>query len=162
MAEALRKLEQAGEEVLSSFDSLAAHWLKERPEHYEIDAPEAGVLSLSRDGYVKIFLGPQIFQNPQKLNLFVSAAHSPHLSLIFVGSAKELPQPSEAQTAHRIHQLALPLFPSSVNVLLRNLHQSQVIEASHQERNVTVNRTAENIKQIMSISRVLNGERDIS
>lgn len=162
VAEAVRKLEQTGEVVLSSFDALTAYWLKERPQDFEIDIPEPGVMSLTRDGYVKIFLGASVFQNSAKLNVFLNAANSPQLALIFVGTEAELPAPLESQfSPQRIHQLALPLFPSSINVLLRNLHQFQLIDAGHQEKHTTIHRAAENVKEIMSISRVLNGERDI-
>lgn len=152
---------QDGELQIADFKQFAAHLHTLYRTTHKIEQPEPGVISLTRDAFVKIFIGAEIFKDIEKSAHFITVIDTPNMLLSCVGLEQDLDLVPEPLQRPEVQQLALPVGSATIKTVLRSLHNFQKVSAGHHEKTETVRLATENVKQVMSISRELNGERDI-
>lgn len=118
-------------------------------------------LTLTKDGFTQVILGPESFMSFDRIQFQVENHKLPLHALICAGSEEELQNlPLEAVQAGAL-TLGLPTSQSSVHACLNSVLSFQhALTNANAEREV-LEETTENVKYVMSISRELNGERDI-
>ncbi len=118
-------------------------------------------LSLSKDGFTQVILGSESFMSFDRLKSQVEHHKLPFHAIICAGSEEELQNlPLEAVQAGAL-TLGLPASQSSVHACIKSVLSFQhALTNANAEREI-LEETTENVKHVMSISRELNGERDI-
>ena len=128
---------------------------------YETETPAPDVVSLTRDGFTKVLLGPSVWQSIETRHPYLQSADQEGLSIVCVGTSADFAQfPPELRTPE-LQQLGLPISNVTLKAALQSIHNFQsLIAHSHAEAR-EVDEANKNVKYVMSISRELNGERDI-
>lgn len=152
----------ANEPVLATFEELAAVLRTESDFlHYEYKQISDQIFSLYRDGLTKFFLGPDIWSNPNQWAEYAAHAAKPGIMVICVGQAHELDLESSVLTNRDIQLLCLPSAKSYLAISLNSLHKLQSLVDEAQTERILVENASKEVKYVLSISRELNGERDI-
>jgi HD-GYP domain-containing protein (c-di-GMP phosphodiesterase class II) len=118
-------------------------------------------LTLQKDGFTQVILGPESFMSFDRMQSQVERYKLPMAAIICAGTEEELQKlPLEAVQAGSL-TLGLPTSVSSLHACIKSIVSFQnALTNANAERDV-LEETTENVKHVMSISRELNGERDI-
>jgi len=151
-------------QVLSSAESLFAWILQDealkiyRPQP---DQTDTNAITLNRDGFTQVILGPESFNAFDRVNHHTSTYILPHGAIICAGTEEELQNlPLQCVQAGAL-TIGLPTTTSGVRASLASIHSFQSALANSKAEQELLEETTENVKYVMGISRELNGERDI-
>lgn len=128
---------------------------------YTTEAPADDVVSVSRDGLTEILLGPTLWNSLERLMPYLASASKPGVTIVCVGTEEDFQTfPSELKRPD-IQQVGLPIFKQNLVAVLTSLHnlQTLVLHSNAEAREVL--EANNNVKYVISISRELNGERNI-
>jgi len=148
--------------VLGSFTELIAAIMQEETlNHYKFETPEPDMLSLSDDTFTTVIISPPIWTAPERLKPYIDNCANAGFTIICAGTTEDLANlPNECVRAE-VQLMGLPITMSALLAALNSIHNFQhLLERSHHERK-DIEAATENVKYVMSISRELNGERDI-
>ena len=129
----------------------------------KIEYPNDFALSFEGEGSRIVFLAPPAYGDKLQLETFLLSLEIPGTMLCCVGEQEELQKLDFARLTEnaKVEKLELPItfatLRSVTDIFMRRLKFQQ--QLSEQQNFLNIN--AESIKQVMSISRELNGERDI-
>ena len=148
--------------VLGSFSELiAATMLESTLKHYKIETPEPEMISLTDQGFITVIINAPIWNSPQRLKPYLENCATAGFTIICAGTTAELANLPADCIRTEIQLMGLPITMSALLGALNSVHNFQrLLEQSHHERK-DIEEATENVKYVMSISRELNGERDI-
>jgi HD-GYP domain-containing protein (c-di-GMP phosphodiesterase class II) len=148
--------------VLSGFPELLVAFAKDNAfNDWALETPADDMLSLTKDGLVKIIISGAVWTEPESLRPYLELARRHEITLICIGTEQELSTLPDVCRTPEVLTLGLPVTLESLRSTMHSLHKcQQLIVSTNRERHV-VQEAAENVKYVMSISRELNGERDI-
>lgn len=128
---------------------------------YTIETPADDVVSVSRDGLTEILIGATVWKSLERRMPYLAAASKPGVTIVCVGTEADFAHfPSELKRPD-IQQLGLPIFKQNLSAIITSLHNLQTLVAHSNAEAREVQEANQNVKYVMSISRELNGERNI-
>jgi HD-GYP domain-containing protein (c-di-GMP phosphodiesterase class II) len=128
---------------------------------FRVETPAGDALSVSRDGLTSMLLGPRVWRTLERTLPFLEAAAQPGISIVCVGTEADFQDfPTELRRPD-IQQLGTPISPLTLLSVLRSMHNFQTLITHCKAEAREVQEANEAVKYVMSISRELNGERDI-
>ena len=150
--------------ALTSTDALFA-WILQSKELAEykpkLSANGDQAIYLTKDGFTQVILGSEAFHSYDRVQLYTQNHRLPLSSIICAGTGAQLENlPLECRKAEAF-TLGLPASATSLNECIRSVHAFQTALANANAERDVLEETTENVKYVMSISRELNGERDI-
>ncbi|MEZ4743476.1 MAG: GAF domain-containing protein [Bdellovibrionota bacterium] len=162
MSEAtVEKLNQRETININSFIDLEKIFENYPYNEYEFKRPANGVITLYRDGLTKFFICDEVWQNTTKVKTYINHTKTPGISIICVGTVKELQTlPSEMQSEN-IQQICLPVSEDSLSTSIRCIHNFQKLVDHAETEKRLIEKASQEVKYVLSISRELNGERNI-
>lgn len=149
-------------DLYKTFEQLTKGLLESPLPEYEASRPADDVLVINHEsGNSLVLIGKSVWKKAQTAREYASHAESSGTCLVCVGSTGELA--SVPSTLHKpiILQLCLPVSNSTLITFIKsiqNLFSSLEVSRTEQKQ---VEQTSRDVKHILSISRELNGERDI-
>lgn len=154
----------SGQIPLTSIEILFAWLLQDtagKDYRAELSSKDSQAMLVMKDGFTIVILGHESFMSFDRLQYFVDNHQLPHSAIVCVGTEDQLQNlPLECLKAQAF-TLGLPASQSSVRASLASIFSFQnALTNAHAERDI-LEETTENVKYVMSISRELNGERDI-
>ncbi|MFK7826630.1 MAG: HD domain-containing phosphohydrolase [Oligoflexales bacterium] len=154
--------QEQDEELISSFSELKRIFSSyEDFQNYTVSDDDTFSIELKQQNLVKIFISPEIFLNDLKIKPFLNRLSEDGTCLVCVGKTEELNQMPEGNHHAMTQQLGIPLTVTNLKICISTLHNLQsVLDKVHEEKN-KVAEASEEVKYVLSISRELNGERDI-
>ncbi len=156
------QLEADARPVLNSFEELcAAAYSEPAFRGYKLESPETDVLSLTRDGLTQVLLGSRVWTSLERRMPYIEQAGAAGIALVAIGNEAEFAEfPSELKRPD-IQQLGLPLNRLNLTAVLGSVHNLMTLVAHTKAQSSEIEEANKNVKYVMSISRELNGERDI-
>jgi HD-GYP domain-containing protein (c-di-GMP phosphodiesterase class II) len=128
---------------------------------YVTESPDNDVISITRDGLTHIILGPALWSSFERRLPYLENANQPGISLVcagtdtdFAGFPQELRRPD-------VQQMGLPVTRLNLVAILQSIHNLQTLISHSNAAAREVQEANQNVKYVMSISRELNGERNI-
>ena len=148
--------------LLSSIAAVAAALLQhESFRGFTIETPRDDLVSITRDGLTQIILGPNLWRSLEDRLPYLEHADKTGICMICAGTAADfIDFPAELKRPD-IQQLGLPMFTNSLYYLVQNIYNLQTLLAHSQSAAQEVEEANQAVKYVMSISRELNGERNI-
>ncbi len=149
------------EDIIDSFLGLEAAILsQEYFKSYDTQTKD-GVITLACDHLTLNLLSPNVWQSKEELQQYLSLKSPENLLILCVncGTSKaDLPTTPQEKF---LHALALPLSSRQLEIYISNVREVQLLLFNIHQEKEKVQRTSENVKEVMAISRELNGVRDI-
>ncbi len=155
---------QQDKQVLGSVESLFAWAIQDESlKIYKptLDQDDPHALILTKDGFSQVILGRESFQAFDRMSRHAERFKLPNGAIICAGTEEELqslPLPCVQAGALTI---GLPSTTAGVRASISSVHSFQSALANSNAEREVLEETTENVKYVMSISRELNGERDI-
>jgi len=148
--------------LLSSLSEVAAALLQhESFRSFSVETPRDELVSITREGLTQIILGPSLWRSLEERQPYLEHADKTGICMICAGTATDFQDfPAELRRPD-IQQLGLPLFINNLCYLVQNIYNLQTLLAHSQSASLEVEEANQAVKYVMSISRELNGERDI-
>lgn len=148
--------------VMASLEELTATLLSDETfKAYAVETPEPDMVSVSRDGMTQILLGPNLWKSFERRIPYVNSAGKDGLAVVVVGNEADFDEfPAELKRPD-VQQLGLPLSRVNLAAVLQSIHNLQTLVAHSRAESKEVAEANRNVKYVMSISRELNGTRDI-
>ena len=116
---------------------------------------------LTKDGFTQVILGAAAFNSYDRLKPYFEANKLPNAAIICAGTEEEIQNlPLECRQVGAF-TMGLPTSSSGVRACIQSVYSFQSALTNAQAERENLEETTENVKYIMSISRELNGERDI-
>jgi HD-GYP domain-containing protein (c-di-GMP phosphodiesterase class II) len=149
---------------LTSIDALFA-WIVQSEElaafKPRLSDRDHQAIFLSKDGFTQVILGEESFRSFDRMLQYALEYRQPNGAIICAGTTNQVQDlPLECVRAGAL-TLGLPTSSTGLVECIRSVHSFQMALANaHAEREI-LEETTENVKYVMSISRELNGERDI-
>ncbi|MEN9835776.1 MAG: hypothetical protein RL011_1969 [Pseudomonadota bacterium] len=130
---------------------------------FTINTPNDDVIVITRDGLIQILLGSNVWQSISDFQVYLQQASSDtSICLVCTGTHSELASlPEYISNSPDIQLLGLPLHPSALYPIVHNIYNMQTLLRYERNSSLEVQESSQAVKHIMSISRELNGERDI-
>ena len=130
------------------------------PLGYQFELPDDGVFSLNTGDLTLIFLENKVWQDYQKLQVFLDKADDTSLCFICTGSDAELEiLPDNIEQAN-FRSISLPIRRQQLNNAILNMARLQSLAVKADKNNKNVRETNDNVKYVLRVSRELNGVRD--
>lgn len=155
-------LEQQQANSYASLDDISQALLTDPLfKTWEIECPSPGVVSVARDGYMQLLLAPELWRSLERRMPYLSGASSAGIGIVCLGSESDFDEfPAELRRPD-IQQLGLPVSRLNLQASLRSFYNFQTLVSHSHAQTAEVEEANRNVKYMMSISRELNGERDI-
>lgn len=151
-------------QILAEMENLVAWCLQDQTLSIykpRVSNEDSHALFLLQDGFTKLILGPNVYTNPETLESFLSANVGPMVSIICAGDDQQLSALPLECLQQNVQRLGLPSTTSNFRACIETTHSFQIAMANSRAERDVLEETTENVKYVMSISRELNGERDI-
>jgi HD-GYP domain-containing protein (c-di-GMP phosphodiesterase class II) len=149
---------------IDSIEALFAWMLSNEDMRFfkpRLSGREDQALYLSKDGFTQIILGPEAFKSFDRIQHYTAGGVLPQTALICAGLPDQIKDlPLECVQAGAF-TLGLPTVSTAATECFRSVHKFQETLANENAERKVLEETTENVKYVMSISRELNGERDI-
>lgn len=148
--------------ALSSIEEIVATLMHDpalRP--YKIESPTDHVVSLTRDGLTQILLGPALWQSLELRMPYLENAGEPGICIVCVGAETDFRDFPPELRRPDIQQLGLPVSRLSLITVVGSIHNLLTLAAHSSAAAREIQEANQNVKYMLSISRELNGERDI-
>ncbi len=148
--------------LMTSVEEVIATLLSEETfKVYVVETPADDVVSVSRDGLTQILLGPTLWKSLERRMPYLATASQGGVSIVCLGTEEDFADfPAELRRPD-IQQLGLPVFKMNLVSILSSIHNLQTLVSHSNAEAKEVEEANNNVKYVMSISRELNGERDI-
>jgi HD-GYP domain-containing protein (c-di-GMP phosphodiesterase class II) len=130
-------------------------------EHHEITKIEDKVLTVSINGCTQVLLSPEIWKSFDARMQWVQSATGTTTAIVCVGTEKDFQEFPPELKRPDIQSLGLPCSRITLRTALQSLSNFQTLIAHSHAEAKEVDEANQNVKYVMSISRLLNGERDI-
>ena len=128
---------------------------------WKVESTGDGACRVERDGLVQIYLGPELWKSLERRMPHLESASSSRTCIVCLGSEKDFEEfPAELRRPD-IQQLGIPISRLNLYAALKSLYNLQTLVAHTHAQAAEVEEVNRNVKYMMSISRELNGERDI-
>lgn len=150
--------------VFEEMEALAAWTLQDSSiKHFKprISDFDNHALYLNKDGWTILILGPHVYQSPDRFAHYKPNMSDTNTAVVCAGNEEQLANLPVECIQNSTLQLGLPLTTSNFKACLNSIHSFQVTLANDRAEREILEETTENVKYVMSISRELNGERDI-
>jgi HD-GYP domain-containing protein (c-di-GMP phosphodiesterase class II) len=148
--------------VMQSVVEIAATLLADEAfKTYTVETPGEDIVSVTRDGLTQILLGPALWSSLERRRPYLENAGQTGLCVICVGTEQDFETFPADLRRPDVQQLGLPVTRPNLVYVLRSIHNLQTMMAHTHAEAAEVATANENVKYVMSISRELNGERDI-
>lgn len=149
--------------VLSTFgDVVIAFTCAQLFDDYEIVESSNQYLKVKKDNLLKIFVGSEIFCNFARVApLIKEVKEKPEICLICIGETADLNKLDEQFLNSSVQLAGLPLSLMNLHVSTRSIHNLQNLAVLAECERKQIAQASEEVKYVLSISRQLNGERDI-
>lgn len=148
-------------ELLTEFQQVMQFCHDPNWSEFKVEQPNPQVLTLYSEGLTKIFLSPELWTDAGRIESYFSLAATPAALLVLVGQHQQFAQHPVRLSNQHVQTLILPQTKASFWGYVSSLHTlQQRIEKLHVEREMVDSHSRE-VKYILSISRELNGERNI-
>jgi HD-GYP domain-containing protein (c-di-GMP phosphodiesterase class II) len=130
--------------------------------HPTISPHDDQAIFFEKSGFRQLYIGPQIYRNQSSLAHYIeSECSKPHTTLVCVGREEDLSNLPLECLQHNFQQVGLPATTATLRACVRTTYNFQITLANSRAEKDNLEETTENVKTVMSISRELNGERDI-
>jgi HD-GYP domain-containing protein (c-di-GMP phosphodiesterase class II) len=130
-------------------------------EAYSVDRSDAEAVSISRDGLSLFLLGPQIWKSFDARMPWLQRASGIETAIVCVGTEKDFQEFPPELRRPDIQTLGIPCGRVTLRTALQSLHNLQTLVKHSNAEAAEVEEANKNVKYVMSISRELNGERNI-
>ena len=148
--------------VISGFaDLLHVLCEYERFKTYRIETPAEGVVSVERDRLTKVMLDRSVWGNGDAFEPYAKSSRMAGICIICVGTEAEFQNLPEACRRPEIQLLGLPVAVAHLAAALSSIHNFQILARESDTERQLVAEANSHVKYILSISRELNGERNI-
>ncbi|MEI8283297.1 MAG: hypothetical protein WCG75_12890, partial [Armatimonadota bacterium] len=149
-------------DLYKTFDQLSHGLLTIPFPGYEIANPTDEVLTINHEsGNALVLIGKAVWKKPQQARDYANHAEASGTCLVCVGTIEELETIPPSLSRPEVLQLCLPVSSATLQTFIRSIQNLfSNLENSRSERK-QVEQTSRDVKHILSISRELNGERDI-
>ncbi len=132
-----------------------------RYQSWNLDSPDSSILSASHEGLTKIFLSESLWLDQERVEPFLNSLDEENFMLVLLGKDHEFQSLPEHLKKPEIQLLHFPITSEHFHMSLQNFHRFQMrLHQSAQEKQAVLDDT-EHVKVILSISRELNGIRDV-
>jgi HD-GYP domain-containing protein (c-di-GMP phosphodiesterase class II) len=147
---------------LTTLDEIIAALLSDAAfKAWRIETPAPEMVSATRDGLTQILLSPELWKSLERRMPYLESAASGGICIVCVGTEQDFDEfPAELRRPD-IQQLGLPVSRLNLHASLQSLYNLQTLVAHTHAEAAEVEEANKNVKYMMSISRELNGERDI-
>lgn len=150
------------QEVLASIEAVTATLLQDdamRP--YKVETPSDDMVSITRDRLTQVILAPALWQSFERRMPYLENAGQPGICIICAGSEADFTEFPPELRRPDIQQMGLPVTRLNLIMTLNSIHNLQTLAAHSSAAASEVQEANQNVKYMLSISRELNGERDI-
>lgn len=148
--------------AVTGFADLESLFLNHPDFHdYTLEIPAPGILSLTRDHLVKVFLDAGVWKSANAFAPYLKSSKLAGIAIVCVGTENDFNVLTEE---HRRPEIQLLSTPSGVMHLVASvgtIHNFQLLSREAESERQQVSDANHHVKYILSISRELNGERDI-
>lgn len=128
---------------------------------YTIETPDSDIVSISRDGLTHILMGANLWNSFERRLPFLESANQPGISLVCTGTDTDFAAfPAELRRPD-VQQMGLPVSKLNLVAILQSIHNLQTLISHSNAAAKEIQEANQNVKYVMSISRELNGERNI-
>lgn len=154
-----QRSELAPSTSIASIEQLSAILLSDsRFEDYSISLVDGGDLALTKDEVTVLFFSPQHWVSPNFTETLPD--NLDHTAIVCCGSESDF---SDFSHDHdHLHQLLLPSTLLSIDFQIRGLIRSKTYFERASEEKRSADNILRNVKHVLSISRELNGFRDVN
>lgn len=128
---------------------------------FSIKDNNASSVLIERDQLAKIFISSEIFAKEDEVVNYLNKSRENHTCIVCVGSVDELKDITTKYDEPLFQQVCLPITITNLKVSLESLHKLHLLANKAFIENEKITRASEEVKYVLSISRELNGERDI-
>lgn len=156
--------ESSSVQILPEMDNLVAWCLQdEGMSNYKprISNEDNHALFLVQDGFTKLVLGPGVYSDQERLDHYFKFYQDPNITIICAGTDEQLTALPVECLQNNVQRIGLPSTTSNFRACVETAHSFQIALANGRAEREVLEETTENVKYVMSISRELNGERDI-
>ena len=128
---------------------------------FRIEDPGPDHVTLVRDDLRQIIIGPGTWRTLEKRLPFQARANRSDVTLVCVGSDGDFASLPDELRRPDVQSLGLPLYSNGLLHAVNNIHNLQTLLSHSHASAAEVHEANQAVKYVMSISRELNGERDI-
>ena len=128
---------------------------------YQIETPADDMVSLTQEGLDKVLVSATVWTDPVALRPYLDNLANQSISLICVGTEADFQNLPATCKRPEVLTLGLPITLPALRAAIASVHNCQHLIARTNRERSDVEAATENVKYVMSISRELNGERDI-
>ena len=149
---------QLGKTVLNCLESVIAWTLQESAMieyHPTVAEEDNDALFLSKDGFIKILLGPEVYTRPDRLAHYLETHANTSTVFVCAGTDEQLNELPIECIKHNVQQLGLPSMTTNLRACVASVHSFQLSMANSKAERDVLEEATENVKYIMGISRVL-------
>jgi len=148
--------------VISDRQSLIRQLQRDdRFRSYQVDLAADNVVKLHRDGVLKLLVSAETWSSPENMAPLLELGAREGTYVLCLGTEEELAQLPDHLHAPHIQLVCLPITTNAVSALLNSLHHLHLAANQAATERSEMRAISEQVKYILSISRELNGERDI-
>lgn len=159
-AENLKK--QTRQKLLKTFDDVKdSIFQQSNCESFEKATINDSTISLSASGMTKFFIDASNCTATQLDTIIRENEDELMTVVLLVGEKKTVSNVSNPSTDNRVQKLILPMSEDGFLATVENITNLQSMASKAWVKNLKINQAADEVKNLLSISRELNGERDI-
>jgi len=148
--------------VMNTIEQVTAALLSDEMfSTYVSETPDNDVISISRDGLTHIILGPALWSSFERRLPYLENANQPGISLVCAGTDVDFANFPPEMRRPDVQQMGLPVSRLNLIAILQSIHNLQTLISHSNAAAREVQEANQNVKYVMSISRELNGERNI-
>lgn len=164
-----RQLQFSGDQatsvqLLTGAEAVIAFILQDQqlaPYKPQISPHDNQAIFLVKDGFTQLIIGPLVYNRPERLQYYIKHHVATNVAIICAGTDEDIASLPIECIQNNFHKIGLPSTVSNLRACIHSTHTFlDTLANSHAERDI-LQETTENVKYVMSISRELNGERDI-
>ena len=148
-------------QLTSQVELIATLLTDENFHAFAITSPNDEVVIISRDGLKQIILAPTLWQSLERRLPYVAEANQATTCVVCTGTHEDFAEFPVDLRRPDIQQLGLPLYSKTLYPIVQNIYNMQTLLAHARATAEEVQEANQAVKYVMSISRELNGERDI-
>lgn len=128
---------------------------------FQITTRDSDMVTISRDGLGQTFLFEPCWAHLERRLPFLDQARGDGHAVICVGTAKDLDNFPEDLRRPNIQQLGVPISELNLYSVINSIHNLLTMTQHSRAEALEIEEANNNVKYMLSISRELNGERDI-
>lgn len=148
--------------VMNTLDQVAATLLSDELfSSYTTETPADDVVSVTRDGLTHIILGPNLWRSFDRRLPYLENANQTGISLVCAGTEHDFANFPPELRRPDVQQMGLPVTRLNLVAIMQSIHNLQTLISHSNAEAREVQEANQNVKYVMSISRELNGERNI-